>query len=216
MGGTVGAEVAQPNILFCIADDASYPHMGAYGCSWVKTPGFDRVARDGVLFRNAYTPNAKCAPSRACILTGRNSWQLEEAANHFPFFPAKFRTYPETLGAQGYSVGYTGKGWSPGDPGQVDGKRRQLCGPAYLQRKTKPPARGIASHDYAANFADFLDERPADKPFCFWYGALEPHRGYEYGSGVSLDFGRIERLHVTICWIMPLRLNGSICICSGC
>ena len=67
----------RPNILFCIADDASYPHFGAYGCEWVKTPAFDRVAREGILFRNAYTPNAKCAPSRSCILTGRNSWQLE-------------------------------------------------------------------------------------------------------------------------------------------
>ena len=55
----------RPNILFCIADDASWAHMGAYGCSWVRTPGFDRVAREGVLFTNAYTPNAKCAPSRS-------------------------------------------------------------------------------------------------------------------------------------------------------
>ena len=76
-----------------ITDDASYPLMGAYGCSWIKTPAFDRVAREGILFTNAYTPNAKCAPSRSCILTGRNSWQLEEAANHIPFFPAKFKTY---------------------------------------------------------------------------------------------------------------------------
>ena len=73
----------RPNILFAIADDASFPHMGAYGCTWVKTPAFDRVAREGLLFNNAYTPNAKCAPSRACVLTGRNSWQLREAANHW-------------------------------------------------------------------------------------------------------------------------------------
>ena len=84
-----------PNILFCIADDASWAHVGAYGCSWVRTPGFDRVAREGVLFTNAYTPNAKCAPSRACILTGRNPWQLKAAANHIPFFPAEFKTYAE-------------------------------------------------------------------------------------------------------------------------
>ena len=54
-----------PNILFCIADDWSWPHAGAYGCAWVKTPAFDRVAREGLLFTRAYTPNAKCAPSRA-------------------------------------------------------------------------------------------------------------------------------------------------------
>ena len=72
----------RPNILFAIADDWSYGHAGAYGCKWVSTPAFDRIAREGILFNRAYTPNAKCAPSRAIILTGRNSWQLEEAANH--------------------------------------------------------------------------------------------------------------------------------------
>lgn len=43
----------KPNILFAIADDASFPHMSAYGTEWVNTPNFDRVARDGVLFWNA-------------------------------------------------------------------------------------------------------------------------------------------------------------------
>ena len=109
---------ACPNILFCIADDASWAHMGAYSCSWVQTPGFDRVAREGVLFTNAYTPNAKCAPSRSCILTGRNSWQLEAAANHWCYFPAKFKTYAEVLPEYGYHVGFTGKGWAPGVAGK--------------------------------------------------------------------------------------------------
>ncbi|MDI9443585.1 MAG: sulfatase-like hydrolase/transferase, partial [Planctomycetota bacterium] len=175
-----GAE--RPNILFCIADDASYPHMGAYGCSWIETPVFDRVAREGILFTRCYTPNAKCAPSRACILTGRNSWQLEEAANHVPHFPAKFKTYAETLAEQGYHVGFTGKGWAPGDAGTIDGKPRQLAGRPYQANRTKPPTSGIANCDYAANFKAFLQARPDRQPFCFWYGGFEPHRGYEYGS----------------------------------
>ena len=179
------AAAPRPNILFCIADDASYPHMGAYGCDWVETPAFDRVARDGILFTRAYTPNAKCAPSRSCILTGRNSWQLEEAANHWPDFPAKFKTYPEALAENGYHIGYTGKGWGPGHTGQIDGKNRQLCGPAYQQHKTKPPAGGMSGCDYAKNFGRFLAERPAGSPFCFWYGGFEPHRGYEYKSGIT-------------------------------
>jgi len=178
-----GAE--RPNILFCIADDASYPHMGAYGCSWIETPVFDRVAREGILFTRCYTPNAKCAPSRACILTGRNSWQLEEAANHVPHFPAKFKTYAETLAEQGYHVGFTGKGWAPGDAGTIDGKPRQLAGRPYQANRTKPPTSGIANCDYAANFKAFLQARPDRQPFCFWYGGFEPHRGYEYGSGAA-------------------------------
>ena len=184
----------RPNILFCIADDASYPHMGAYGCSWVKTPAFDRVAKQGVLFTKAYTPNAKCAPSRSSIITGRNSWQLEAAANHFCYFPAKFKTYPEALAGNGYFTGYTAKGWAPGNPGKVDGKRRLLLGKAYSQRKAKPPTNGISNIDYAANFSDFLNERPTGKPFCFWYGSIEPHRRYEYRSSIKKGGKKIEQV----------------------
>ena len=185
VGCTKTTTESRPNILFCIADDASFPHMGAYGCSWVKTPGFDRVAKEGILFTNAYTPNAKCAPSRACILTGRNSWQLEQAANHWCFFPEKFKTYTEVLAENGYFVGYTAKGWAPGIPGEINGKQRQLTGIPFDKRKTMPPAKHIANTDYAANFSDFLESKPASKPFCFWYGSREPHRRYEYAAGIK-------------------------------
>lgn len=182
----------RPNILICIADDASYPHMGAYGCSWVKTPGFDRVAKEGILFTHAYTPNAKCAPSRACILTGRNSWQLEAAANHWCYFPKKFKTYPEVLAERGYHVGYTAKGWAPGVAGEIDGKKRQLTGIRFDEEKTTPPTKYISPIDYAANFTDFLEAKPKDRPFCFWYGSREPHRRYEYGSGIKKGGKKIK------------------------
>ncbi|MEM6845564.1 MAG: sulfatase [Bacteroidota bacterium] len=178
-------EAPRPNILFAIADDASFPHMGAYGCTWVNTPGFDRVAENGLLFMNAYTPNAKCAPSRSCILTGRNSWQLEEAANHVPFFPDKFTTFMESLDENGYFVGHTAKGWAPGKVGERNGKKRQLTGPAFNDKKTDPPAEHISNNDYAENFRDFLTAKPDSLPFCFWYGSTEPHRRYEYGVGIE-------------------------------
>ena len=107
--GESAKEVTKPNILFCIMDDASM-HMGAYGYKWVNTPAFDKVAENGLLFTNGYTPNAKCAPSRSAVLTGRNSWQLEEAANHVLNFPAKFKTFPEVLRENGYVTALTGKG----------------------------------------------------------------------------------------------------------
>lgn len=175
----------RPNILFCISDDQSFPHAGAYGCKWVNTPAFDRVASEGLLFNNGFTPNAKSAPSRSCILTGRNSWQLEEAANHVPDFPAKFKTFPESLKENGYFIGYTGKGWAPGNPGTVDGKPRELTGPAFSNIKTPPPAKFISNIDYAANFEAFLKAKPDNKPFFFWYGSTEPHRPYEFMAGVN-------------------------------
>lgn len=173
----------RPNILFAIADDASWKHFGAYGCDWVQTPAFDRIAAEGILFTRAYTPNAKCAPSRACILTGRNSWQLEEACNHSPLFPAKFKSVMEALGENGYFTGSVAKGWAPGDPGEINGKKRELTGPKFDEHKTTPPAKHISNNDYAKNFEAFLDSRPEGQPFCFWYGSTEPHRAYEFGAG---------------------------------
>ncbi len=148
----------RPNILLAIADDWSFGHASAYGCGWVDTPNFDRVAKEGILFQHAYTPNAKCAPSRATILTGRYSWQLEDAGNHMCLFPAKFGGYVERLAADGYFAGFTGKGWGPGIANDSDGKRRAITGKAYSKRTATPPAKGISRNDYAANFKDFLSE----------------------------------------------------------
>jgi len=179
------AHAERPNILFAIADDASYPHMSAYGCTWIETPAFDRVAAEGILFNRAYTPNAKCAPSRSCIITGRNPWQLDEAMNHVARFPEKFLSYVEVLEQAGYFVGKTGKGWGPGDAGTRDGKKRQLVGTPFDKHKSAPPTKGISPNDYAKNFENFLDAKEAETPWCFWYGGFEPHRAYEYGSGVA-------------------------------
>lgn len=183
-GGSPETE-EKPNILFFIMDDAS-KHMGAYGYDWVNTPTFDRVADQGILFNNAYTPNAKCAPSRAALLTGRNSWQLEEAANHVNCFPAKFKTFPETLRENGYATAFTGKGWGPGDPGMINGEKRRLIGKEYNDITTDSWTKHISSKDYAANFNEFLDNQEEGKPWFFWYGSHEPHNWYEYGTGVSL------------------------------
>ena len=179
----VGAQ-QRPNILFAIADDWGL-HAGAYGTTWVKTPSFDRIAREGLLFRTAYTPVAKCAPSRAIVLTGRHAWQNEEAGNHLAYFPAKLKSWPEVLRDNGWHMGITGKGWGPGIANDASGKPRQITGRPFNQRKARPPATGMGNNDYAANFVDFLDAAPKDAPWCFWYGCTEPHRGYEFQSGVS-------------------------------
>ena len=179
-----GAQAAKrPNILFVIADDWGSNHAGAYGCQWIKTPHFDRLAREGVLFNNMFTSNPKCSPCRATILTGRNTWQLKEAINHMSIFPPDFAVYPDILEKSGYFTGMTGKGWGPGDF-KSTGWPHNPAGKEFQKHTLKPPYSGIAPRDYAANFADFLSQKPADKPFCFWLGGQEPHRPYEEGSGL--------------------------------
>jgi arylsulfatase A-like enzyme len=180
--GLRGQPQKRPNILLVIADDWSHGHAGAYGAKWIRTPNFDRVAREGVLFTNCFTSNPKCSPCRATILTGRNSWQLKEAVNHFSIFPNEFAVYPQVLEQAGYFTGLTGKGWGPGDF-KSTGFKHNPAGPSFDARKVKPPYTGISNNDYAGNFEDFLAKRPKDKPFCFWLGYHEPHRAYEQGSG---------------------------------
>ncbi len=111
----IAAAADRPNVLFSIFDDFGWQHAGIYGCDWVKTPNLDRVGKEGIIFRNAFTSNPKCSPCRASILTGRNAWQNEELMCHNGIFPRKFAVYPELIEQAGYTVGLTGKGWGPGD-----------------------------------------------------------------------------------------------------
>jgi N-sulfoglucosamine sulfohydrolase len=180
---TQAQDTKRPNILFFIADDWGRNHASCFGAKWIHTPAIDRVAREGVVFSNCFTSNPKCCPSRASILTGRNTWQLKEAVNHFTVFPNEFAVYPDVLESAGYFVGLTGKGWGPGDY-QSTGWKRNPAGTEFQSRTLKPPYSGISNRDYAGNFEDFLAQRPAGKPFCFWMGTQEPHRAYEQGSGM--------------------------------
>ena len=117
----------KPNILIAIADDQSYPHTGIYGFSEIKTPAFDYVARNGVLFNNAFVAAPGCSPSRAAMLTGKNIWQLEEAGTHASNFPLKFDVYTEILKERGFHVGYTGKPWGPGN-WKISGRKENPAG----------------------------------------------------------------------------------------
>ncbi|MEW6304131.1 MAG: sulfatase [Verrucomicrobiota bacterium] len=175
---------ARPNILFAISDDQSWLHASAYGYKAVSTPAFDRVAKSGVLFRNAFGASPGCSPCRAAFLTGRHTWMIEHAGTHASSFSRKYAVYPEALGNAGYFVGLTGKGWGPGNV-KVDNWPHNPAGPVFKKHSNKPPFSGINQNDYAANFADFLKQKPKDKPFCFWFGGSEPHRAFEKGSGLK-------------------------------
>ncbi len=175
----------RPNILFAISDDQSWPHASAYGCEFVSTPAFDRVAREGVLFHNAFVCAPQCSPNRASILTGRYIWQNEEAGTHASSFPRNLPVFTELLEESGYQLGYTGKPWGPGN-WQISGWERNPVGPEFSEIKYEnPPLDGIRNLDYAANFEAFLDQKSFEQPFFFWYGASEPHRSYKQGSGLA-------------------------------
>ena len=195
-----GAEQKPTNVLFVIADDWGHGHASAYGCPWVKTPNFDRVAKEGLLFLNAYTPTAKCTPSRSAILTGRHPWLLGAAANHQCVFPPEHEIFPDVLERNGYNYASCGKVWAPGLSLKADGSKRRMDGKLFNRRLATPPATGMAKTDYAANFHDFLEQSKPDQPWFFWLGFHEPHREYEQGSGLRHGKKLSDVDHVPAYW----------------
>ncbi|MEZ5392050.1 MAG: sulfatase [Bryobacterales bacterium] len=175
----------RPNILFSISDDQSYPHASIYGAEWVRTPAFDRVAREGALFQNCFVSTPSCGPSRGSVLSGQDFYRLREASMNHTVWPPEndIALYTDLLGEAGYRVGYTGKPWGPGN-WKGSGRQDNPAGPVFNQIKLTPPGEGISNVDYAANFEAFLDGRSGDQPFCFWAGFMEPHRIFEDGIGV--------------------------------
>lgn len=187
-----GERVKRPNLLFAISDDQSFPHTGRTGDNIVKTPAFDGVAERGVMFQNAICSSPGCAPSRAAILTGQGPWRLREAGTHASYFPRDLQVFPELLEKSGYFAGLTGKG---AGPAKFDGWEHNPAGREWNRRRAANTRQGISGIDYAANFEDFLRARPADRPFCFWYGGQEPHREFSKGAGRAagkrMDIARV-------------------------
>jgi N-sulfoglucosamine sulfohydrolase len=161
---TRAAEPVRPNIVLVIADDWGFPHSPLYGDPVVKTPNFDRVAKEGILFTHAFISAPSCTPSRSALLTGQYHWRLDESANLWSTIDPKFRTYPDLLKAAGYHVGSNAKGWGPGDE-KAAGRTTPAAGQRF------------------ASVEAFLKARPKGKPFCFWQGSSDPHRPYVWQSG---------------------------------
>jgi arylsulfatase A-like enzyme len=146
-----------PGVVIFVADDWSADFAGAYGDPSTRTPAFDRLGREGVLFRSAFATAPVCAPSRASLLTGRPPHALGEAASQWGRFPDSVATYPEMLLAAGWAAGHVGKGWGPGP---LAGGALDPAGPAF--------------QDLAA----FLADAAADRPFHVWVGSRRPHRPF--------------------------------------
>ena len=72
---------AKPNFIVILTDDQGYADVGCYGAAGFQTPHLDRLAGEGMRFDRCFAVNSICTPSRATILTGRNSWQLKEAVS---------------------------------------------------------------------------------------------------------------------------------------
>ena len=156
------------NILFLLADDWSYPYGGLYGKQEVPTPNLDKLAKQGVLFNNAYCSTPSCTASRASMLTGMYPHNLGEGVNLCGRLDISIPTYVQILRKQGYEVGFDKKGWAPGDFKKM----------GYTENPVGTKT----------DFSQMLKNLPEDKPFFFWFGTNDPHRPFVKGSGKKAGF----------------------------
>jgi arylsulfatase A-like enzyme len=171
----------RPNILLLLADDWSWQPEDLADRFELSLPTFMRLRRQGVFCRNAFSASPSCTASRGALLTGQYPFRLAEGANLASILPRRFEVYPDLLETAGYHVGYARKGWAPGQiaPG----------------RRTRNPA-GTAYKDFDA----FLAGKPAEAPFCFWFGTNDPHRPYVKGAGIAAG---IDPAKVTVPPYLP-------------
>jgi N-sulfoglucosamine sulfohydrolase len=179
--GPASTHETRPNILILTADDWNWPQSQGVEDPNLSMPTFDRIVREGVRFDNAFVNAPSCTASRAAFLTGRHPWELETGVHLWGALPTRFDTYTDALEHSGYLVGYSGKGWGPGfmeETGRpYNPAGRIVVGPA--------PGRPWDSADRVADIEEFLSRRRGDQPFHFWFNTGEPHRPYEWQSGLG-------------------------------
>ncbi len=188
----------RPNVLLFLTDDQSWLHAGCYGNESLSTPNLDQLARDGLLFTHAFAASPSCTASRSAILTGQEIWRLEEGGVFGATLPRKFPVFPLQLQKSGYRIGWTGKGWGPGNLKTGGWRNTYPLGRPYNEVRFDADELELRTSliDYVANFETFLKESDASQPFFFWCGVLEPHLPYASGSwrsaGKTLDQAQLS------------------------
>ena len=199
----------RPNILFVFADDwgqqaGIYAHvLGKGGINdLAKTPNFDKLAKSGVLFKNAFVNAPSCTPCRSSILSGRNFWETGRGAIlQGAVWDEEISTWPLLLKDSGYHIGYTYKVWSPGNPRDagIGGTANAFVKSGakfngFSQYVYNRASKGVAVKDAKeelyrearSNFNSFLKVIKKDQPFAYWFGPTNVHRKWIKGSGKEL------------------------------
>ncbi len=176
------APARRPNILYIMSDDHAANAISAYGSRVNRTPGLDRLAREGMRFDNVFATNSICAPSRATIITGKYSHI--NGVPVFNRFDGSQPTVAKYLQAAGYHTGMIGKWHLGSDPTGFD-EWTILPGqgvyhdPAFLDSKGRRVIKGYVTDIITDLAIDFLKNRPKDKPFFLMCHNKAPHRSWD-------------------------------------
>jgi N-sulfoglucosamine sulfohydrolase len=158
---------AEKNIIFFIADDLG-DTLGCYGNSVVKTPNIDALAKDGVLFQQAYATTASCSASRSVIMTGihnhaNGQYGHTQHENHFScFYSIAPLALPHVMRAQGYRTGLFGK--------------NHVAPSCVIDYDVEISERGRNTHKLVDSAKSFILEKDS-RPFLAYIACSDPHRG---------------------------------------
>jgi len=177
-GSCLAAATTKLNILFILSDDHSYPFVGCYGDTNVRTPALDQLAAEGMKFHRFFTGAPQCVPSRATLLTGRSSVAARITRFSSPLARDEI-TFAEVLREKGgYFTGICGRSYhldgSGVRGGVAVGELLQKHGLRTFDQRVDYVRQGSDAQSLV-QMKEFLDQRPADKPFFLWVNFSDPH-----------------------------------------
>lgn len=176
----------RPNVLVVITDDMRWDCMSVAGHKHLKTKHLDRLAKQGVHFRNAFCTTSLCSPSRASILSGLYAHR-HQVVDNFTDYPRDLDSFARVLQRLGYLTGYIGK-WHMGEdnddprPGfdyfvSHKGQGKYFNTEFNLNGKRREVKKGYYTHVVTDMALDWMKENKA-KPFLLMLGHKAPHSFY--------------------------------------
>lgn len=177
----------RPNVLFILTDDQRYDALSCMGHPHLKTPHIDRLAAEGLLFRNHFCTTSLCSPSRASILSGLYA-HSHGVSNNFTDYPAGMESFPLQLQKSGYQTAYVGK-WHMGEdndnprPGfdhfvTHKGQGKYFDTEFNFNGNDRRVVPGYYTSVVTDMAKDWIGKQDGDKPWLLMLGHKAPHSFY--------------------------------------
>ncbi len=178
----------KPNIIFIFSDDHALNAISAYGSPHIKTPNIDRIANEGVIFKNAFCTNSICAPSRAVLLTGKYNHLNGQVDNRTStVMNTRQPSFPKYLQEQGYKTSWIGKWHISNTPRYFDywkvlPGQGHYYNPDFIEMDSSiQRKKGYVTDIITDEALHWLDQNAKDqaKPFCLVIGHKASHREWQ-------------------------------------